>query len=384
MSNVLPTDISEYLQTLLLLKAAQELEPVRQLALNYELLLKHYPHAAQQVQDLLIPVARKNYSALPERLNTTLKDLESFHQLLLSVRHESSRWGTEAECDAIQEKVTLLVLPFDELYDLKESHLQRARAAEQEERERQHQEDERLRKEAEDSERQRLESEERRLREIAAQAKKKALFVFFSFIFVTFGILTLAIIDRAHEKAALESVVQAQAPKPIVIAQQKKTKKKADRVPLEDYLKGIENACDFRNVTKQFLSLTLEPVKRIYGPLEIDYQYEYPPNKNIVKKFPELYKSVPIVEDKGEYSEASAKINGVFYGLAASKLIEGIGHENGIAFFTIVFDSPDAETVLKKKLKFKTQWREINGGYELGVTFNVKNGKTHMTCDWSD
>lgn len=382
MSNVLPTDISEYLQTLLLLKAAQELEPVRQLALNYELLLKHYPHAAQQVQDLLIPVARKNYSALPERLHIALKGLESFHQLLLSVRHDSGRWGTEAQCDAIQEKVTLRFLPIDQLNALKKTHLQRARAAEQEERERQHQENERLRQEAEEAERLRLEAEERRLREIARREFVSSLWL----CAAAFGVLVLVIANTntEHKPTDLKPVVQAQAQKPIVIAQQKKTKKKADRVPIEDYLKGIENGCNFRNAPKQFLSLTLEPVKRIYGPLEIDYTYEYPPNKNIVKKFPELYKSVPIVEDKGEYSEASAKINGVFYGLAASKLIEGIGHENGVSFFTIVFDSPDAETVLRKKLKFKTQWQEGNGGYELGVTFDVKNGKTHMTCDWSD
>jgi len=102
-----------------------------------------------------------------------------------------------------------------------------------------------------------------------------------------------------------------------------------------------------------------------------------------MEKYPDLYKSIPVVEVKQGYFEVSADINGKFYGLTASKLIRGYGNENGIDFFTLVFDSPDAGSILKKKINFKTVWHEI-GRYELGVTFSVENGKTHMTCDWSD
>ena len=406
MSDVLLADISEYLEKILRLKAAQELEPLRQLALKHEDILKLYPLALQQMQGFLVPKAKLDCVALMSKVSALVQELKEFHIEYQNVRQWSEHWGTMPEWEAIQGKVALLHLPYQELNTLKEKHLQNQIAVEQErqqrqateiyirqmaEQERQRQatekyirqaaEQERQRQEERErqelEERQRQEAEVRRLRQIAVEENKKALLGFGIFICVLFGISTFTIIGAKHKPTDLKSVVEAPTPKPVVIAQQKKTKKKADRVLLEDYLKGIENACDFDNAPKQFLSLTLEPVKKFYGPLEIDYQYQWPPNKNIVKKFPELYKSVPIIEDKGSYFEASAKINGVFYGLAASKLIRGIGDENGIAFFTIVFDSPDAETVLRKKLKFKKKWDELGH-------FNVKDGKTYMTCDWSD
>lgn len=381
MSNVLSADIPEYLQTLLLLKAKHELEPVRQLALKHEALLKHYPHAAQQVQDLLIPVAKQNYTALPERLRTALKNLEAFHQSMLSLRHESSRWGTEAKCDAIQEKVTLLVLPFDELNYLKKSHLQRARAAEQEERERQHQEDERLRQEAEEAERQRLETEERRLREIVVE-ERKALVGFGIFICILFGISTFTIIGAKHKPTDLKSVVEAPTAEPTVIVKQKKPEKIDKRVSLESYLKGIKNGCEF-NSDVAILTPVLEAVKVSTGPNENDYDYTLPPDNKMVKKYSDLYKSIPVVAVKQGYFEVSADINGKFYGLTASKLIRGYGNEKVVSFFTLVFDSPHAESLLKKKIDFKTQWYEL-GHRELGAVFYVEDGKTYMTCDWSN
>ncbi len=358
MSDLLPADISEYLEKILLLKAAQELEPLRQLALKYEDILKHYPHAAQQVQNLLIPVARKNYSGFPKRLHIALQDLESFHQLLLSVRQDSSCWGTEAECDAIQEKVTLLYLPYEQLNTLLHKHIDLEKY-------------------------QRLEAEERRLHEIAAQNRKKELLRIVIFTSVIFGISTCVfIVNTKHKPTDFEPVVEAPTTESTVIVKEKKPEKIDKRVSLESYLKGIKNGCEF-NRDVAILTPVLEAVRVSTGSNENDYDYTLPPDDKMMEKYPDLYKAIPVIVVQPEYFEVSADINGKFYGLTASKLIRGYGNENGISFFTLVFDSPNAESILKKKINFKTQWYEI-GRRELGADFYVEDGKTYMTCDWSN
>lgn len=394
MSDVLPADISEYLEKILRLKAAQELEPLRQLALKHEDILKHYPLALQQMQGFLVPKAKLDCTALMSKVSALVLKLKEFHLEYQDVRQWSEHWGTLPEWEAIQGKVALLHLPYEELNTLNEKHLQNQIAAEQErqrqatekyirqaaEQERQRRE-ERERQELE--ERQRQEAEVRRLRQIAVEENKKALLGFGIFICVLFGISTFTIIGAKHKPTDLKSVVEAPTAEPTVIVKQKKPEKIDNKVSLDSYLKGIKNGCEF-NSGVAILTPVLEAVKVSTGPNENDYDYTLPPDNKMVKKYPDLYKSTPVVEVKQGYFEVSADINGKFYGLTASKLIRGYGNENGIGFFTIVFDSPDAESILKKKINFKTVWREDNGGYELGVTFDVKNGKTHMTCDWSD
>jgi hypothetical protein len=312
------------------------------------------------MQEYLVPKLHVDYTALASKISKQLLMLKEFHIQHQKIRQDSERWGTMLEWQAIQEKVALFYLPYDDLNTLNNNNIQRKQ---------------------DEEERQRVNKQKQaeRYRRVIAR-----IYVLVS-LFVCIWIFGLIMSNTAKAPVA---IVSATPSSPIVVVDNKTKKKnkekKEDRVPLEDYLKGIENACDFSKAPKKLLSLTLGPVKKIYGPLENDYTYVYPPNKNIVKEFPELYKSVPIVEDKGNHFEASAKINGIFYGLAASKLIEGIGDENGIGFFTIVFDSPNAEAVLSKKFKFTTTFVESNGGWDYGVGFTVKNGKTHMTCDWSD
>ena len=188
--------------------------------------------------------------------------------------------------------------------------------------------------------------------------------------------------DKVHKPTDLKPVVEAPTAEPIVMAKQKKPEKIDKRVSLESYLKGIKNGCEF-NSGVAILTPVLEAVKVSTGPNENDYYYTLPPDNSMVKKYPDLYKSTPVVEVKPEYFEVSADINGKFYGLTASKLIRGYGNENGVSFFTLVLDSPDAESILKKKIDFKTQWYEL-GHRELGAVFYVEDGKTYMTCNWSD
>jgi flagellar motor protein MotB len=427
MSDVLLADISEYLEKILRLKAAQELEPLRQLALKHEDILKLYPLALQQMQGFLVPKAKLDCVALMSKVSALVQELKEFHIEYQNVRQWSEHWGTMPEWEAIQGKVALLHLPYQELNTLKEKHLQNQIAVEQErqrhaaeqerqrqatekyiqleaEQERKHQEQEERQRQEEcqrqaaeqerqrQEERKRLEQEERQRQEaeersLCVQERKQALFGFGIFIFicvicVVFGILTLAMKDKVHKPTDLKPVVEAPTAEPIVMAKQKKPEKIDKRVSLESYLKGIKNGCEF-NSGVAILTPVLEAVKVSTGPNENDYYYTLPPDNSMVKKYPDLYKSTPVVEVKPEYFEVSADINGKFYGLTASKLIRGYGNENGVSFFTLVLDSPDAESILKKKIDFKTQWYEL-GHRELGAVFYVEDGKTYMTCNWSD
>jgi hypothetical protein len=75
MSNVPLIDISEYLQKLLLVKASHELEPVRQLVLEYEDILKLYPLIKQQMQEYLVPKLHVDYTALASKISKELLGL---------------------------------------------------------------------------------------------------------------------------------------------------------------------------------------------------------------------------------------------------------------------------------------------------------------------
>ena len=383
MSDLLPADISEYLEKILLLKAAQELEPLRQLALKHEDILKLYPLALQQMQGFLVPKAKLDCVALMSKVSALVQELKEFHIEYQNVRQWSEHWGTMPEWDAIQGKVALLHLPYQELNTLKEKHLQNQIAAEQE---RQRQErrqylEERERQELE--ERQRQEAEERRLREIAVQNRKQALLGLVIFISVIFAMSKCVFKGNTeHKPTDLKPVVEAPTAEPTVIVKQKKPEKIDKRVSLDSYLKGIKNGCEF-NSDAAILTPVLEAVKVSTGPNENDYDYTLPPDNKMVKKYSDLYKSIPVVAVKQGYFEVSADINGKFYGLTASKLIRGYGNEKVVSFFTLVFDSPHAESLLKKKIDFKTQWYEL-GHRELGAVFYVEDGKTYMTCDWSN
>ncbi len=383
MSNVPLIDISEYLQKLLLVKASHELEPVRQLALNYKDILKHYPLAQQQMQWCLVPKAKRDYTAFVSKVSALVLKLKEFHIEYQNVRHWSEHWGTLPDWEAIQAKVALFHLPYEELNTLEEKHLQNNKTTEKERQEQERRQYLEERERQEQEKRQRQEAEERRLREIAAQNIKKELLTIVIFTSVILGMTRCVFIGNTkHKPTDFEPVVEAPTTESAVIVKEKKPEKIDNRASLESYLKGIKNGCMF-NSNVAILTPVLEAVKVSTGPNENDYDYTLPPDNKMMEKYPDLYKSIPVVEVKQGYFEVSADINGKFYGLTASKLIRGYGNENGIGFFTLVFDSPDAGSILKKKINFKTVWHEI-GRYELGVTFSVQNGKTHMTCDWSD
>ena len=123
MSDVLLADISEYLEKILRLKAAQELEPLRQ-ALKHEDILKLYPLALQQMQGFLVPKAKLDCVALMSKVSALVQELKEFHIEYQNVRQWSEHWGTMPEWEAIQGKVALLHLPYQELNTLKEKHLQ--------------------------------------------------------------------------------------------------------------------------------------------------------------------------------------------------------------------------------------------------------------------
>ncbi len=390
MSLILAADISAYLDELLLLKAERDLVPLNHLVLWHQNLLSQYPKAMQQIQILLVPKARLDYQALSVRLKNTLEDLKKFNTQLMAIQSDSRYWSTVLEWEAILASTDLTILPYDALNKLKQLHQQKKQdflRLERDERERLdflEAEQQRIQEELEAEQRRiaaELEAEQHRISKLHMEKEEKRLrqmraaLIVCIYIFLPAGCIYLFSEHGDPRVASVVSnnAVESEATSPIVKKIPPKTNK---RVQLEDYLRGIENGCDISQAPKAL------PDVVIYN----DDTYTATINEVVARKYPKLFNNtIPTIKDTGDsYFEVIATINGVFYGLNASKMIRGYGKSNGIHFLTIVFDDSDAESKLKKQLNFIMSPSELYADKETGAEFNVQDGKTYLTCDWSD